>query len=66
MYILKTKGTIKVPDYIQLRNADFVLIAHFSAKNYKKSIDQLGIENKDAIANVIEALPFGELKKIEI
>ena len=66
MYILKTKGTTKVPDYIQLRDKDFVLVAHFSAKNYKKSIDQLTVENKDVIANVIEALPFGELKKIEI
>ena len=66
MYILKTKGTTKVPDYIQLRDENFVLVAHFNAKNYKKNIAQLSVENKDVIANVIEALPFGELKKIEI
>ena len=27
MYIFKVKGKAKIPDYVQLRNEDFVLVA---------------------------------------
>ena len=31
MYIIKVKGKAKIPDYIQLRDEQFVLIAYFRA-----------------------------------
>ena len=42
MYIIKIKGKAKIPDYIQLRNKDMVLVDYFRAdrpidklRNYK-------------------------------
>jgi hypothetical protein len=31
VYIIKVKGKAKIPDYIQLRDENFVLIAYFRA-----------------------------------
>ena len=33
MYFLKTKGTDKISDYVQLRDDQFVLIAHFKTSH---------------------------------
>ncbi|MCK4661505.1 MAG: hypothetical protein KAT68_01460 [Bacteroidales bacterium] len=67
MYLLKTKGTSKIPDYIQIRDDDFILIDHFNAntinKNLKKWIKAEDLEN---IIKTITELPFGELTKIRI
>ena len=38
MYIIKIKGKAKIPDYIQLRNKDMVLVDYFRAD---RPIDKL-------------------------
>jgi len=65
MYFLKTRGTDKIPDYIQLRDDQFVLIAHFKTKHPEQSIKKLGLEQYEAdILRLIEEAPFGELFKL--
>ncbi|RAU82963.1 fructose-6-phosphate aldolase [Pontibacter arcticus] len=67
MYIIKVKGKAKIPDYIQLRDANFVLIAYFRADRPLKNLDRYGLDGKEgALAAVIEALAFGKLQKLEI
>jgi len=67
MYIIKVKGKAKIPDYIQLRDDNFVLIAYFRADRPLKSLLKYGLEGKeDALANLINNLPFGKLQKLEI
>ncbi len=67
MYIIKVKGKAKIPDYIQLRDANFVLIAYFRADRPLKNLDRYGLEGKeDALAALIESLEFGKLQKLEI
>jgi hypothetical protein len=67
MYIIKVKGKAKIPDYIQLRDANFVLIAYFRADRPLKNLDRYGLEGKeDVLAALIEALEFGKLQKLEI
>ncbi|AKQ45249.1 fructose-6-phosphate aldolase [Rufibacter radiotolerans] len=67
MYIIKVKGKAKIPDYIQLRDENFVLIAYFRADRPLKNIDRYGLEGKeDALASVIEGLEFGKLQKLDI
>ena len=67
MYIIKVKGKAKIPDYIQLRDDNFVLIAYFRADRPLKSLQKYGLEGKeDALASLISNLPFGKLQKLEI
>ena len=44
MYIIKVKGKAKIPDYIQLRDENFVLIAYFRADRPLKNLDKYGLE----------------------
>ncbi len=67
MYIIKVKGKAKIPDYIQLRDENFVLIAYFRADRPLKNIERYGLANKEAeLAMVIEQLEFGKLQKLDI
>ena len=67
MYIIKVKGKAKIPDYIQLRDDNFVLIAYFRADRALKNLDKYGLEGKEeALQAVINSLPFGKLQKLEL
>jgi hypothetical protein len=67
MYIIKVKGKAKIPDYIQLRDEHFVLVAYFRADRPLKNIERYGLAGKeDALAEVIQQLEFGKLQKLEI
>ncbi len=67
MYIIKVKGKAKIPDYIQLRDANFVLIAYFRADRPLKKLEKYGLEGKeDALQALIETLDFGKLQKLEL
>lgn len=65
MYFLKTQGTDKIPDFVQLRDDQFVLIAHFKTTNPEQSIKKLGLEKYEKqIIKLIKEVPFGELYKL--
>jgi hypothetical protein len=67
MYIIKVKGVAKIPDYVQLRDAKFTLLAYFRVDRPDKSLEKLGLADKqDYIMNIINALPFGQVTKLEI
>lgn len=62
MYLLKIKGTAKIPDYIQLRDDDFTLRAYFRVDRPEKTLDKLGLaDNKEEILKLIEEIPFGKM-----
>jgi hypothetical protein len=66
MYFLKTQGTDKIPDYVQIRDNQFVLLAHFKTTNPNNQIKKFGLEDyKEKILQLIDTTPFGILKKIE-
>jgi hypothetical protein len=69
MYIIKVKGKAKIPDYIQLRDDSFVLVAYFRADRpiKEKQLEKYGLEGKETeLARLIEQLPFGKLQKLEL
>ena len=67
MYIIKVKGKAKIPDYIQLRDEHFVLIAYFRADRPLKNLERYGLAGKEeALAQVILNLEFGKLQQLEI
>jgi len=68
MYIIKVKGKRKIPDYIQIRDDDFVLIGYFSYKPGKSftRLEKFGLEGREAeFGEYVEKLPFGKLHKLE-
>lgn len=67
MYILKTKGTNKIPDFIQIRDKDFALMAHINVKHIAAGLEKLSIKNlPKTIIEDLESLPYGVIKKLEI
>jgi hypothetical protein len=67
MYIIKVKGKAKIPDYIQLRDENFILIAYFRADRPLKKLEKYGLEGKEEeIKQIINDLPYGRLKKLEL
>jgi len=67
MYIIKVKGKAKIPDYIQLRDENMVLVAYFRADRPLKILKKLGLEGKEeAFLQLINDLPFGKLQKFAL
>lgn len=67
MYIIKVKGVAKIPDYVQLRDDKFTLLAYFRVDRPEKSLDKVGLGDRaDYIMNLIKELPFGEIMKLEL
>ncbi|MFD2871421.1 fructose-6-phosphate aldolase [Mucilaginibacter ximonensis] len=67
MYIIKVKGVAKIPDYVQLRDDQFTLLAYFRVDRPEKSLDKVGLADKaEYIMNVIRDLPFGQILKLDI
>ena len=67
MYIIKVKGKAKIPDYIQLRDSNFVLVAYFRADRPLKNLDKYGLDGKEEILRqLIDSLEFGKLQPLSI
>jgi hypothetical protein len=67
MYILKVKGTDKIPDYVQLRDDNFTLLAYFRVDRPEKALVKAGLGDQEAeVIKIIYALPFGKIQKLEL
>jgi hypothetical protein len=65
IYILKIEGTSKIPDYIQIRNEDFTLIAYFKINNPLRALSRCNmVNNLDQIMEIAERLPYGKIEKV--
>jgi len=67
MYIIKVKGVAKIPDYVQLRDEQFTLLAYFRVDRPDKSLDKIGLADKaEYIMGLVKDLPFGQILKLEL
>jgi hypothetical protein len=65
IYILKTEGTSKIPDYIQVRNEDFTLIAYFKMNSPLRALARCNLSgNKDRILKIAGEIPYGKVEKV--
>ena len=64
LYILKIKGTDKIPDFVQIRDAEMTLIAYFRLNQITQGLKKNGLED-DAkrIAALLEDIPYGKIHK---
>lgn len=65
MYLIKTKGTGKVSDYIQLRDENFALISYFKEEKLALNIRKL---DKDIdlliLSEKVKKSDYGKLIKV--
>ena len=67
LYLLKIQGTSKIPDYVQLRDEHFTLIAYFKVNSPKKALERCYLEDKmDLIMGIVNGLPYGQIEKLEL
>lgn len=67
MYIIKVKGVAKIPDYVQLRDDKFTLLAYFRVDRPEKALQKAGLGNQEEyIMRMVHDLPFGKILKLDI
>jgi hypothetical protein len=67
MYILKIKGKAKIPDYVQLRDDNFTLLAYFRVDRPEKALVKCGLGSKEVqMIEFIKEMPFGKVIKLDI
>jgi hypothetical protein len=67
MYLIKVKGVARIPDYVQLRDDKFTLLAYFRVDRPDKSLEKIGLgEKSEYIMNLVKDLPFGQILKLEL
>ncbi len=64
---MKVRGKAKIPDYIQLRDDSFVLVAYSRADRPLSKLEKYGLEGKEnELKSLIEELPYGKLQKLAV
>jgi hypothetical protein len=67
LYILKIQGKAKIPDYVQLRDEQFTLLAYFRLDRPEKALSKIGLGEKESeLMEQLQEIPFGKVTKIEI
>jgi hypothetical protein len=67
MYIIKVRGKKKIPNYIQIRDDEFMLVGYFSYREGRPlhRLESFGLAGKeDELIELIKDLPYGKLQKI--
>ena len=67
IYLLKIKGTDKIPDFVQIRDQDMTLRAYFRMDQQESGIRKNNLEKwKKEIISTLKKIPFGKLIKLDI
>jgi hypothetical protein len=65
LYIIKIKGKAKIPDYVQLRDDNFTLIAYFRTDRPERALEKCGLGDKiEDVIKLLNEIPFGKMHKI--
>lgn len=63
-YILKIKGTDKIPDFVQIRDENMTLIAYFRLSQIEIGLKKNGLINDiEGITNILQQIPYGKITK---
>ena len=65
MYVLKVKGSAKIPDYIQIRDEKFTLVAYFRTDHISSGLQQCHMSAKEKdFKKIISKISFGKISKL--
>ncbi len=66
-YIIKIKGKVNIPDYVQLRDQNFTLLAYFRVDRPDKALLKAGFALQTGlIKKILDEIPFGKLHPIDL
>lgn len=66
-YLLKIEGKARIPDYVQLRDGQFTLLAYFRLDRPEKAIEKAGLANHEqSIMKTLAEMPYGRVQPIEL
>jgi O6-methylguanine-DNA--protein-cysteine methyltransferase len=66
-HLLKIQGKAKIPDYVQLRDAEFTLLAYFRLDRPEKALVKAGLEqHEQQIMHFLAEIPFGKVHTLEL
>ena len=64
LYILKIKGTDKIPDFVQIRDKNMTLRAYFRLSQTKIGLRKNNLEGDAVeISSLLKEIPFGKIQK---
>jgi len=67
MFLIKVQGKNKIPDYVQLRDENYKLLAYFRADRPEKALIKCGFEaHISRFKDIINNMPFGRMTKISL
>lgn len=56
---------MKIPDYIQIRDDHFTLLAYFRADRPEEALKKIGLtEQENKVKEIIAELPYGKIQKL--
>lgn len=66
MYFIKTKGTDKVPDYVQVRDESFALVEHIKLSFLEKKLKEFTEKDmKNSVEKIFNS-DYGTILKIDV
>ena len=66
LYILKIKGTKKIPDFVQIRDKNMTLIAYFRLSQIEQGLIKNQLENEiKSLSLLLEKMPYGKIYKYD-
>jgi hypothetical protein len=67
IHMLKTKGTSKTPDHLQIRNEDLILISYFKMNSPDRALSRCNLmDHREKIMEMAAKMPYGKIQKVEI
>lgn len=67
IFLIKVRGKNKIPDYVQLRDENYKLMAYFRADRPEKALVKYGFENHITwFVEIIDKMPFGKMTKLSL
>ena len=58
---------MKIPDYIQIRDDAFTLLAYFRADRPENALAKIGLGQQESeVKSIIEKLPYGKIEKLNL
>lgn len=67
MYIIKIQGTNTIPDYIQIRDDRFKLIAYFKVSSPRRALDKCGLGDRaEELMGIVGELAYGQIRKLDL
>ena len=66
LYILKIKGTNKIPDFVQIRDDKMTLIAYFRLSQIERGLIKNNLEKEvKNISRLLEDIPYGKIYRYD-